>query len=73
MILALFLAFAATKRAPICDKRSLLLAKAASIKTRSCKVFVSSYINCKPLNKFSICYYRRLFNARILLKLYFVD
>jgi hypothetical protein len=68
MILALFLAFAATKRALICDKRSLLLAKAASVKTRSCKVFLSSYINYKPLEEFSICYYKRLFSAYISFK-----
>ena len=73
MILALFLAFAATKRAPICDERSLLLAKAAFVKTRSYKVFLLSYTNRKPLNEFSICYYKRLFNARISLELYSVD
>ena len=73
MILALFLAFAATKRAPICDKRSLLLAKAISVKTRSYKVFLLSYTNRKPLDKFSICHYKRLFNARISSKLYSID
>jgi len=73
MILALFLAFAATKRAPICDERSLLLAKAAFVKIRSYRVFLLSCINCKPFNEFSICHYRRLFNAQISLKLYSVD
>jgi hypothetical protein len=68
MILALFLAFAATKRALICDKRSLLLAKAAFVKIRSYKVFLLSYINCKPLEEFLICYYKRLFSACILSK-----
>jgi len=73
-MLALLIASAATKRALICDKRSLLLAKAALVKTSNCKVFLSSYTNCKPLNKLSICYYyRRLFSARILSKLYSVN
>jgi hypothetical protein len=67
-MLALLSAFAATNKAPICKERSLLLAKAAFVKIRSYKVFLSSYTNCKPLEEFSICYYKRLFSAYILSK-----
>jgi len=52
----LLLAFAATKRAPICKERSLLLAKAALVKTRSYKEFLSSFAKYKPLKEFSICH-----------------
>jgi len=72
-MLALLVASAATKRALICNKKSLLLAKAALVKISSYKVFLSSYTNRKPLNKLSICYYRRLFSARISSKPYLVD
>jgi len=72
-MLALLVASVTTKRALICDKRSLLLVKAVLVKISNYKVFLSSYTNCKPLNKLSICYYKRLFSARISSKLYLVD
>jgi hypothetical protein len=44
MILALFLLFANTKTLLICNKRSLLLAKEALVKTSSCKDSLFSFI-----------------------------
>ena len=56
MILALFLLFANTKTLPICDKRSLLLAKEALVKTSSYKDSLYSFAKRNSLVAFSICY-----------------
>ena len=56
MILALFSLSANTKMLPICDKRSLLLAKEALVKTSKRKELFSRFTNRNPLEGFSICY-----------------
>ena len=56
MILVLFLPFTNTKTLPICNKRSLLLAKEALVKTSNCKDSLFSLVKCNPLAAFSICY-----------------
>jgi hypothetical protein len=50
------LLFANTKTLPICNKRSLLLAKEALVKTSSCKDSLFSFAKRSPLAAFSICY-----------------
>ena len=57
---------ASTITYPICEDRSLLLIKKASINTRSYKVLASSLINFKPLFIFLIRQLNRLLKLFIL-------
>jgi hypothetical protein len=62
-MLAFFVASVITITYLVCDERSLLLAKEASVKTRSYMLLVSSLTNFRPLSGFFICYFKRLFRA----------
>lgn len=60
MILTLLKASASTITNPIWDEGSLLLANAASTKTYSLTVLISSLTNFKPRDGLSICHCGRL-------------
>jgi hypothetical protein len=49
----------------ICEERSTLFVKEASVNTSSFRVFLSSSTNLRPLVGLSICYCKRLFSNSI--------
>jgi hypothetical protein len=60
-MLAFFKASESTITYPTWEERSLLLAKDASVNTRSCQELASSFTNLRPLVVWLICQSSRLF------------